>query len=101
MKDNIDNIGDYLGQCMDMFFWDYISYKNTPSVRATKINKNQGFVFKTIGVNLVVNFCCILKYFLYLCTRFTSKVWIKTEIYVVTNTVIDVPSPYFLHPKTG
>ncbi len=22
---------------------------------ATKINKNQGFVFKTIGVNLVVN----------------------------------------------
>ena len=44
---------------------------------------------------------CILKYFLYLCTRFTSKVWIKTEIYVVTNTVIDVPSPYFLHPKTG
>lgn len=30
MKDNIDNIGDYLGQCMDMFFWDYVSYKNTP-----------------------------------------------------------------------
>ena len=29
MKDNIDNIGDYLGQCMDMFFWDYVSYKNT------------------------------------------------------------------------
>ena len=42
MKDNIDNFGDYLGQCMDMFFWDYVSYKNTPSVRATKIIKNQG-----------------------------------------------------------
>ena len=40
MKDNINNIGDYLGQCMDMFFWDYVSYKNTPSMRATKIFKN-------------------------------------------------------------
>ena len=37
MKDNINNIGNYLGQCMDMFFWDYVSYKNTPSMRATKI----------------------------------------------------------------
>ena len=68
---------------------------------ATKILNNQGLVLKTIGVNLVVNYCCILKYFLYLCTRFTSKVWIKTEINVVINTVIDVSSPYFLHPKTG
>ena len=25
---------------MDMFFWDYVSYKNTPSMRATKIFKN-------------------------------------------------------------
>ena len=48
-----------------------------------------------------INCRCILKYFLYLCTRFTSKVWIKTEIDVVINTVIDVSSPYFLHPKTG
>lgn len=45
MKDNIDNIENYLGQSMDMFFWDYVSYKNTPSVRATKINKNQGDYF--------------------------------------------------------
>ena len=48
MKDNIDNIGDYLGQCMNMFFWDYVSYKNTPSVRATKIFKNNRSLIKTI-----------------------------------------------------
>lgn len=48
MKDNIDNIGDYLGQSMDMFFWDYVSYKNTPSVRATKIFKNNSSLIKTI-----------------------------------------------------
>ena len=52
MKDNIDNIGDYLGQCMDMFFWDYVSYKNTPSTRATKIFKNSGTLVKTISTTL-------------------------------------------------
>ncbi len=48
MKDNIDNIGEYLGQCMDMFFGDYVLYKNTPSVRATKIFKNNRSLIKTI-----------------------------------------------------
>ena len=52
MKDNIDNIGDYLGQCMDMFFWDYVSYKNTPSTRATKIFKNT----EDIGMGYI--WCC-------------------------------------------
>ena len=52
MKDNIDNIGDYLGQCMDMFFWYYVSYKNTPSMRATKIFKNSGTLVKTISTTL-------------------------------------------------
>ena len=51
MKDNIDNFGDYLEQYMDMFFWDYVSYKNTPSMRATKIFKNNADIyFKTIYV---------------------------------------------------
>ena len=48
MKDNIDNIGDYSGQYMDMFFKDYVLYKNTPSVRATKIFKNNRSLIKTI-----------------------------------------------------
>lgn len=62
MKDNIDNIGDYLGQCMDMFFWDYISYKNTPSTRATKIFKNNADIyFKTIYVNLFVHLSYVLQ----------------------------------------
>lgn len=52
MKDNINNIGNYLGQCMDMFFWDYVSYKNTPSTRATKIFKNSGTSVKTISTTL-------------------------------------------------
>ena len=52
MKDNIDNIGNYLGQCMDMFFWDYVSYKNTPSTRASKIFKNSGTLVKTISTTL-------------------------------------------------
>ena len=52
MKDHTDNIGDYLGQCVDMFFWDYVSYKNTPSMRATKIFKNSGTLVKTISTTL-------------------------------------------------
>lgn len=64
MKDNIDNIGDYLGQCMDMFFWDYVSYKNTPSTRATKIFKNNAeYIFKTIYVNLFGNYCQFMDIF--------------------------------------
>ena len=35
-----------------IFFWN----KNTRATLATKINKNQGIVLKTIGVN----FCCQL-----------------------------------------
>ena len=50
---------------------------------ATKIVKNRGIMIND-------NYCCILKKSLYLCSRFTSKVWIKAEIYLVINTVIDV-----------
>ena len=42
MKDNIDNIGDYLGQCMDMFFKDYVSYKIRPLRWLQKYSKITG-----------------------------------------------------------
>lgn len=40
---------------------------------ATKINKNQGLVLKTIGVNFVVNYCQFKIYLLFLPSRSVSR----------------------------
>ena len=45
--------------------------------------------------------CYIFKIFYYLCSRFTSTVWNKADELLAFYAVIDVMSPYFIHPKAG
>lgn len=51
MKDNINNIRDYLGQCMNMFFWDLFHTKIRPLRGLQKYSKITRIYIKTIFVN--------------------------------------------------